>query len=157
MTIVYNHKHLKPIKRLLREQDIGAEKILWGKLRNRQQKFKFKRQYSVGGYIVDFYCPKLKLAVEIDGATHSTEEEIKKDKEREKFLKRFGIKVIRYINNDVYRHATDVVGDIYEKCLKRERELKCSVRGSTQPHPIPLLSKERGFPVQGQNDKIKAP
>ncbi len=87
MTIVYNHKHLKPIKKLLRKQNISAEKILWSKLRNRQQRFKFRRQYSIGNYVVDFYCPALKLAIEVDGATHSTKEEIEKDKEREKFLK----------------------------------------------------------------------
>lgn len=139
MTIVYNHKHLKPVKRLLRKQDIGAEKILWSKLRNRQQIFKFRRQYSIGGYIVDFYCPELKLAIEIDGATHSAEEEIKRDKEKENFLRRFGIKTMRYNNVVVYYEVESVIGDIYKRCLKRKEELKkLSARShETSPQPSP--------------------
>jgi very-short-patch-repair endonuclease len=139
MTIVYNHKHLKPIKRLLRKQDVAAEKILWSKLRNRRQRFKFRRQYSIGNYVVDFYCPTLKLAIEIDGATHSTKEEIEKDKEREKFLKRFGVKIKRYNNTDVYNNTEAVVGDIYEECLKWDKELKkfSPWRRETSPQPSP--------------------
>jgi len=130
MTIVYNHKHLKPIRRALRKQEIGAEKVLWSKLRNKQQKFKFRRQYGIGRYVVDFYCPKLKLAIEIDGATHSTDEEIKKDKERERFINRFGIIVKRYYNNDVYNNLDAALGNIYEVCIKRQEALKRLVRNT---------------------------
>ncbi len=135
MTIVYNHKHLKPIKRLLRKQEISAEKILWSRLRNKQQRFKFRRQYGVGNYIIDFYCPKLKLAIEVDGATHSTEIEIKNDLIREKYITRFGIKVIRYTNAEIFYNIDDVVGSIYELSVKREGELKRLARGATEPHP----------------------
>ncbi len=135
MTIVYNHKHLKPIKRLLRKQEISAEKILWSRLRNKQQRFKFRRQYGVGNYIIDFYCPKLKLAIEVDGATHSTEIEIKNDLIREKYITRFGIKVIRYTNAEIFYNIDDVVGSIYELSVKREGELKTLARGATEPHP----------------------
>jgi len=107
--------------------------------------FKFRRQYGIGKYIVDFYCPKLKLAIEIDGATHSTDEEIRKDKEREKFINRFGIIVKRYYNNDVYNNLDAVLSNIYEVCVKRHKELKRLVRDTTQPHPNPLLSKDKGY------------
>ena len=143
MTIVYNHKHLKPIKRLLRKQEISAEKILWGRLRNKQQRFKFKRQFGIGTFIVDFYCPKLKLAIEVDGATHSTKIEIKNDLVRKKYITRFGIKVIRYTNVEIFYNIDEVVGSIYELSIKRESELKRLVRDTTKPHPNPLLSKER--------------
>ncbi len=143
MTIVYNHKHLKPIKRLLRKQEISAEKILWGRLRNKQQRFKFKRQFGIGNFIVDFYCPKLKLAIEVDGATHSTKIEIKNDLVRKKYITRFGIKVIRYTNVEIFYNIDEVVGSIYELSIKRESELKRLVRDTTKPHPNPLLSKER--------------
>jgi very-short-patch-repair endonuclease len=126
--IVYNHKKYKIIRQNLRKQDIGAEKVLWSKLRNKQQVFKFRRQQGIGRYVVDFYCPKLKLAIEIDGATHSTEKEIKNDKEREKFINRFGIIIRRYYNNDVYKNLDAVLTDIYEACIKRQEELKELVR-----------------------------
>ena len=135
MTIVYNHKHLKPIKRLLRKQEISAEKILWSRLRNKQQRFKFRRQFGVGNFIVDFYCPKLKLAIEVDGATHSVEIEIKNDLVREKYITRFGIKVIRYTNAEIFYNIDEVVGSIYELSVKREGELKRLVRGAEKPHP----------------------
>ena len=100
--IVYNHKEYKTIRRNLRKQEVGEEKILWSKLRNKQQEFRFRRQYGIGKYIIDFYCPKLKFALEIDGVTHFEDEEIRNDLIREKFLNRFGVEIRRYTNNDVY-------------------------------------------------------
>ena len=122
--IVYNHKEYKTIRRNLRKQEVGAEKILWSRLRNKQQEFRFRRQYGIGKYIIDFYCPKLKIALEIDGATHSEDEEIKNDLAREKFLNRFGVKIRRYTNNDVYNSLESVLTDIHEFCLEREKEIK---------------------------------
>jgi len=121
--IVYNHKEYKTIRRSLRKQEVSSEKILWSKLRNKQQKFRFRRQYGIGKYIVDFYCPKLKLAIEIDGATHSKDEEIRNDLAREKFLNRFGVEIKRYTNNDVYNYLENVLADIYEFCLEKEKKL----------------------------------
>jgi len=141
--IVYNHKEYKTIRRNLRKQEVGAEKILWSKLRNKQQKFRFRRQYGIGKYIVDFYCPKLKFALEIDGVTHFEDEEIRNDLIREKFLNRFGVKIRRYTNNDVYNDLESVLADIYGSCLEREEEIKLLQNG-IPPHPNPLLSKERG-------------
>jgi len=117
--ILYNHKEYKTIRQSLRKQEIGAEKILWSKLRNKQQVFKFRRQYGVGKYILDFYCPKLKLAVEIDGSTHSTKEEISKDKKREEFIKKFGIEIKRYLNYDIYNNIEGVLVDINNFCYKK--------------------------------------
>ncbi|MFA4941419.1 MAG: endonuclease domain-containing protein [Patescibacteria group bacterium] len=121
--IVYNHKKYKTIRRNLRKQEVSSEKILWSRLRNKQQKFRFRRQYGIGKYIVDFYCPKLKLAIEIDGVTHSKDEEIKNDLIREKFLNRFGVEIKRYTNNDVYNYLENVLADIYEFCLEKEKKL----------------------------------
>jgi very-short-patch-repair endonuclease len=131
MTKLYNQDKLKEIRKKLRRQDIGAEKVLWQKIRNRQQKYKFRRQYSIGQYVVDFYCPKIKLAIEVDGGTHSTAGEIKRDKNKQIFLEKLGIVVKRYNNIDVYKNISDVLTDIYIRC----EELKTS--------PRPLLGKER--------------
>ena len=141
--LVYNQPYLKGVRKNLRKQEISAEKILWGKIRNKQQGYKFKRQFSIGNYILDFYCPKLRLGIEIDGATHSTETEVKRDIEKEKFINRFGVKIIRFINIDVYKNIDGVLEEICNQCQKRGEELKM------RPHPClrrqanPLLSKER--------------
>jgi len=136
--LVCNQPYLKGIRRNLRQQEISAERILWSKIRNKQQKYKFRRQYSVGNYILDFYCPKVKLGIEVDGATHGTKIEIENDNEKENFISRFGIKIIRFINLDIYNEIDGVLAEINSQCEKREREL------IIRPHPNPLLSKERG-------------
>ena len=136
--LVYNQPYLKSIRKNLRQQEISAERMLWSRIRNKQQKYKFRRQYSVGRYVLDFYCPKVKLGIEVDGATHGTKAELEKDIEKENFINRFGIKIIRFINFDIYSEIYGVLTEINRQCEKRERELK------TRPHPSPLLSKERG-------------
>ena len=135
--IVYNQPCFKSIRKQLRQQEISAEKMLWSKIRNKQQEYKFRRQYSVGRYVLDFYCSKVKLGIEVDGATHGARKEIKKDIEKENFINRFGIKIIRFINIDIYDHIDGVLMEINYQCKKREREL------ITRPHPNPLLIKER--------------
>ncbi len=79
--------------------------------------YKFRRQHSIGSYIVDFYCPKLKLAVELDGGQHNQEENINYDKERTRFLNSLNIKVIRYWNHEVLESINDVLDDIVNKMM----------------------------------------
>lgn len=131
--LVYNQPYLKSIRRNLRQQEISAERVLWSKIRNKQQKYKFRRQYSVGKYVLDFYCPKVKLGIEVDGMTHSTKTEIEKDIEKENFINRFGIKIIRFINFDIYNEIDGVLTEINYQCKKREEELK----NKTSPQPSP--------------------
>jgi very-short-patch-repair endonuclease len=91
-----------------------AERRLWSKLRRKQLKeFQFYRQKNIGDFIVDFYCPAAKLVVEIDGGQHYSEENIDKDKVRDKFLEGFGFKILRYSNSDVFNNIEGVVTDIY--------------------------------------------
>jgi len=85
MTILYNISKTKKLRQVLRKQDIACEKILWSRLKGNQQGFKFRRQFGVSKYVIDFYCPKIKFAIEADGATHSTAEEIKHDREKTAF------------------------------------------------------------------------
>ena len=128
MTLIFNLKSQKQVRRILREQETKAEKILWTKLRNKQFGYRFRRQFGVGKYIVDFYCSKLKLVIEIDGATHATKKEIEYDSHRQKFLENLGLIVKRYTNIDVEKNLRAVLDDIYE------------VGG---PHPDPPLRKGR--------------
>jgi very-short-patch-repair endonuclease len=124
MTVFYN-KTKNLIKRvLLRQSQTSQEVILWNKLRNRQLGFKIKRQYSVGPYVLDFYCPLKKLAIEIDGSQHLENKEY--DVQRSDYLSVFGIKVIRFWNNEINVNIDGVVNKIIN-------ELKLN----------PLLDKER--------------
>ncbi len=90
----------------------NPEIILWSRLRGKQLGCKFRRQHGIGKFIVDFYCPELKLIVEIDGDIHGFDKQIKKDGERQKFLESLNFKVKRYSNNDVIRNLNGVLEDL---------------------------------------------
>jgi len=91
----------------LRQTQTPQEIILWSKLRNNQLGFKFKRQYSVGPYVLDFYCSSKKLAIEIDGSQHLENKEY--DRQRSDYLSVFNIKVIRFWNNEININIDGVV------------------------------------------------
>ena len=74
--------------------------------------YKFRRQHSVGYYILDFYCPSARLAIELDGDSHFTEEAIAYDKERTAFLNALNIRVIRFLNSDVFDNLEEVCNQI---------------------------------------------
>jgi len=133
MTKLYNLSEYKNRRRSLRKTMTPAEGILWSRIKNRQLGYKFKRQYGVGKYIVDFYCSALKIAVEIDGGGHYEESSIVKDIKRTEYLNQFGIKVIRYTNLDIKNKLNSVLQHLKNICDE-----------STRPHPSPLLVKEKG-------------
>ena len=90
---------LKNIARELRRNQTDDEKALWRALRGRRfAGFKFRRQHTVGDYILDFYCADAKLAVELDGSQHGHPDGIQRDAEREKFLAEQGIVTLRFWN-----------------------------------------------------------
>lgn len=90
-----------------------AEIVLWKYLKGFQlDGKKFRRQHSFGNYILDFYCAPLKLAIELDGASHFTEEGIAYDVTRTKFLNEHGIVVIRFENEAVLKNVQGVLDEI---------------------------------------------
>ena len=96
MTKAFNRKTEKKSRQHLRRNMPEAEVILWSKLRGRQLcNVKFRRQYSVGPYFLDFYSPQLKFAIELDGDSHYTRKARKHDRERDEYLEGFGIKILR--------------------------------------------------------------
>ncbi len=109
---IFNQKNRKNSRRQLRSQMTKAETALWYRIRNNQLGYKFRRQHGIGNYIVDFYCPELKLIVEIDGDVHFYEKNILADKEREKYFKSLGLKIMRYTNLDVIRNIDNVLEDL---------------------------------------------
>ena len=96
--------------RSLRKNETLAEKRLWEQLRNRTlEGFKFSRQVPVGPFIVDFVCREQQLVVEVDGATHSTDEELAYDNRRSEFLKSHGYAVIRFQNDEILNGLDEVL------------------------------------------------
>lgn len=84
--------------------------MLWSKLKGKQiAGYKVRRQYGVGNYIVDFYCPKLKLAIEVDGDSHYTQEGKEHDKKRDSFIQDQGIELIRIPTSEVYKNLDGVM------------------------------------------------
>ncbi len=113
MTKVFNKTSEKLKRRNLRQEMPKAEMMLWLKLRGRGLNgFKFRRQYSIGKFIVDFYCPQLKLAIEVDGDSHFTENAVKNDIERQKIIEAFGITFLRFTNLDIYENLENVLDSI---------------------------------------------
>lgn len=83
----------------------------------------FRRQFIVANYIVDFYCPSLKLAVELDGSQHYAHENIIKDTRRTDFLEACGIQVLRYTNLDIQQRFLEVCEDIDEKVKRKSNSM----------------------------------
>jgi len=105
----YNKK-LKQFTQQLRENMTDAEKRLWWKIKMKQVKgLIFYRQKPIGEYIVDFYCPKAKLAIEIDGSHHFVGETIEYDRIRDDYLSSLGLRVVRFTNTDVLKNIKGVL------------------------------------------------
>jgi very-short-patch-repair endonuclease len=99
---------LRPLAREKRHKPTPAEKELWQHLKNRQLPgFIFRRQHSIGQFIVDFYCYKARLVIEIDGEIHQYKPE--EDKIRQGYLENLELKVLRFSNDAVLRHTDEVV------------------------------------------------
>lgn len=110
---IFNRKSLKPRRQDLRNNPTQAEAFLWGFLKHSQlEDKKFRRQASIGSYIVDFYCPSEKLIIELDGEVHFDEEAKKYDAERTKYLESLGLKVIRFENQEVIYNLDKVLKEI---------------------------------------------
>jgi very-short-patch-repair endonuclease len=102
--------------KFLRDNMTDAEKLLWEKLKNNQLKgFKFRRQHPIHIYIVDFYCHKLKLVIEIDGGYHDSNDQKILDSERSEILKFQELEIIRFTNDEVLGNIEFVIRKIEEK------------------------------------------
>jgi very-short-patch-repair endonuclease len=101
--MIHNRPILKSRRKELRNNVTPAEKLLWSRLqRSNLGGYKFRRQHSVGSYILDFYCPAARLAIELDGDSHFSDDAIAYDLERTVYLNALRIKVLRFLNTEVY-------------------------------------------------------
>ena len=110
---LHNRLYLKKYRKRLRNEGTSAEAVLWRYLKKRQLGgYKFRRQHSVGNYILDFYCDEKQLAIELDGAYHFTIEGQIKDSIRDNWLASQGIKVLRFENKVLFDHTDHVLDQI---------------------------------------------
>lgn len=107
---INNSTCLKTYRKDLRAKLTSAEVVLWQSLKNSQlDGRKFRRQHSIGNYILDFYCPAEGLAIELDGAQHFTLSGLENDFKRDNFLLRFGIRTLRVENESVFKNHEGVL------------------------------------------------
>lgn len=120
MRLYYNNKSLKKLSRELRKSGTLAEVLLWNELKGRKvMGYQFMRQKPIKNYIVDFYCSKLKLIIEIDGYTHLEKEVM--DAIRQKELERLGLRFLRYNDEDIKHDLENIVNNIRNWIAKNEK------------------------------------
>ena len=112
MKVHYNPR-LKELARELRKRSTKSEIKLWQYLKNKHLiGYDFHRQKPIDNFIVDFFCNKLSLAIELDGYTHTFEEVSDKDKSKEENLNRLGITLLRFCDEDIMKNTEGVLGEI---------------------------------------------
>ena len=102
----------------LRKRMTASEKMLWDRLKNKSLNDKFRRQHPIGQYILDFYCHRKRLSIELDGNVHDNKEQKIKDIERTSYLNELGIKEIRFKNKEVMNNIDKVISKINDNLRK---------------------------------------
>jgi very-short-patch-repair endonuclease len=121
MSQLFNRSAEKEKRRVLRQNATKAEQLVWQRLRSRQvENCKFRRQYSVDYYVLDFYGPEVKLAIELDGESHDSDKAIAADQVRQAAIAALGIRFLRFTNQEVYAHLDALI----ERIAETVRELR---------------------------------
>jgi very-short-patch-repair endonuclease len=114
VTMLRYNKNLKGYSKSLRVNMTEAERLLWEKIRVKQLKgYQFYRQKTIGNYIVDFYCPKAKLVIELDGGQHYSAEGKAKDRARDRYMKDIGLRVLRFSDKEVFNNTQGILERIW--------------------------------------------
>jgi len=122
--LTYNFYYNKIRAKYLRKIETKAEKILWGRLRNRQVNgLKFRRQHPIGYFISDFYCHEIKLIIELEGKVHDKKEQKEYDKLRKELIDSWGYNIIDFKNKQIYNDIEKVIQTI----TKVSNKLKLSL------------------------------
>ena len=117
----HNETEKKTLRQKLRNNPTRAEKVLWRMLRRSGLGFKFRRQHGVGRYVLDFYCPEAKLAVELEGGIHGDPIRAERDVERHSFLASQGIHILYFRNQAVLEWNDFVLNTIRAAAKERIR------------------------------------
>jgi very-short-patch-repair endonuclease len=115
----FNSELMKNRRRDLRKRSTEAERLLWESIRNRKVGVKFVRQYSVSGYVLDFYCAKFKIGIELNGGIHKRSDVVKYDKYRKRYIEAFGIAIVEFNNSEVEDDTEEVMEKIKKIILER--------------------------------------
>jgi very-short-patch-repair endonuclease len=119
---LFNRKGLKSFRSSLRNRSTSAEAALWNILKSKKlDGRKFRRQYSIGSYIVDFCCPSEKLIIELDGNPHGEYYKIQEDENRDKYLESLGFNVLRFENRFVFQEPEYLKNEI-RKVINKKKE-----------------------------------
>jgi very-short-patch-repair endonuclease len=114
-SIIWYHPDLKDQAKELRNNCTYSEKILWEKLKGKQMMgYDFHRQKPINYYIIDFFCHELMLAIEIDGSAHNSEKAKEKDRRRQEILEEFGIRFLRFSEEEIRNNLDHVIEVIRE-------------------------------------------
>jgi very-short-patch-repair endonuclease len=105
--------------RRLRSTMTSAERLLWWKLKEQQLGWKFRRQAPAGPFVLDFACVEIRLAIEVDGATHGSEEQRDYDDRRTRYLEAEGWRVIRFSNDEIFKNLRGVVESIHGAAMEQ--------------------------------------
>ena len=117
-----NHPATKEYRQLLRKTETPTERMLWKRLRGKQlDGYRFRQQHGSGPYVMDFYCPSLRLCIELDGEVHNKDDVRQKDEERTEFLIKNKIHILRFRNEEVEHHIENVLERIREFVLSINR------------------------------------
>ena len=122
MEKIFNRKENKFLRKKLRQEMPKGEILLWQRLNNKKMGYKFRRQYSIGSYVVDFYCPQFKLVIEIDGGTHISKQAAAYDKQRQEYLESLGLIIKRYDNQLILKNLNEVLIDLNSFCQGLEEK-----------------------------------
>jgi len=122
MEKIFNRKENKFLRKKLRQEMPKGEILLWQRLNNKKMGYKFRRQYSIGSYVVDFYCPQFKLVIEIDGGTHISKQAAVYDKQRQEYLESLGLIIKRYDNQLILKNLNEVLIDLNSFCQGLEEK-----------------------------------
>jgi len=119
---LFNIKEHKSFRSFLRNRSTSAEATLWNIIKSKQlEGKKFRRQYSIGSYVVDFCCTSEKLIIELDGDPHGEYHKIQKDENRDKYLESLGFTVLRFENRFVFQEP-DHLKDEIKKFINKKKE-----------------------------------
>ena len=123
--IICNRNEQKEARRTLRKQSTPAEIALWQQLKaGKMDGLRWRRQFGIGPFILDFYCPALKLGIELDGQPHFTPEGDEYDARRTQILELMkDIHIIRFENQDVFNHQENVLNFIRETVEERRKNI----------------------------------
>jgi very-short-patch-repair endonuclease len=134
MALFYNRTEDKDKRQMLRRDSPPAERLLWSRLRECQVGgLRFRRQYGIGVFVLDLYCPSCKLAVELDGMSHDSDEAQDYDRQRQAFIESFGIRMLRFPNQAVFADLDTVV-----------EQIACAARIPSSDYPLPSSPLRKG-------------